>query len=59
MEFVFGVPAALFLVTLVVGGLTGRVRMSSCCAIADPRKDLRMRSAFEDESPPAAAGRNT
>jgi hypothetical protein len=49
MAYVFGVPALLFLVTLVYGGLTGRVRLSSCCAVADPAKDLRMRAAFEDD----------
>jgi hypothetical protein len=39
----------LFLVALVYGGLTGRVRMTSCCAVADPARDLRMRAAFEDD----------
>ena len=32
-----------FLVLLVVGGLTGRVRARGCCA-PDPGKDLRMRT---------------
>ena len=48
MAYVFGVPVLLFLVALVYGGLTGRVRMSSCCSIADPSQDLRMRGAFEN-----------
>ena len=52
MQYVFGVPAVVFLVVLVYGGLTGRVRLSSCCAVADPRKDLRMRGAFEDAETP-------
>lgn len=48
MAYVFGVPVLLFLVALVYGGITGRVRMSSCCAAADPSKDLRMRGASTD-----------
>jgi len=48
MAYVFGIPALVFLVLLVYGGLTGRVRLTSCCAVADPSKDLRMRGAFED-----------
>ncbi len=51
MAYVFGIPALVFLVLLVDGGLTGRVRLTSCCAVADPRRDLRMRAAFEDEDP--------
>jgi len=51
MAYVFGVPAVVFLVVLVYGGLTGRIRLSSCCAVADPRQDLRMRAAFEDLDP--------
>jgi hypothetical protein len=49
MQYVFGVPVLLFLVALVYGGVTGRVRMTSCCAVADPAKDLRMRAGFEDD----------
>ena len=49
MQYVFGVPVLLFLVAIVYGGLTGRVRMTSCCAVADPARDLRMRAAFEDD----------
>lgn len=37
-----------FVSLLVVGSLTGRVRVKPCCA-ADPRHDLRMRAAFEDD----------
>jgi hypothetical protein len=49
MAYVFAVPVLLFLVALAYGGLTGRVRLSSCCAVADPARDLRMRAAFEDD----------
>jgi hypothetical protein len=48
MQYVFGVPVALFLVALVYGGLTGRVRLTSCCALADPARDLRMRGADDE-----------
>jgi hypothetical protein len=49
VAYVIGIPVLVFLVALVYGGLTGRVTMTSCCSIADPRRDLRMRAAFEDE----------
>lgn len=38
-----------FVVALIFGAVTGRVRLSGCCTPADPRRDLRMRAAFEDE----------
>ena len=47
---VVGVLVLAFGVLLAVGGITGRVKARNCCAIADPRHDLRMRAAFEDES---------
>ena len=56
MQFVFGVPVLLFLVALVYGGLTGRVRLTSCCAVADPSRDLRMRAAFEDDDHSLSSG---
>jgi hypothetical protein len=43
------VPLIAFVAFLVVGALTGRVTMQSCCSVADPRRDLRMRAAFDDE----------
>ena len=52
MAYVFGIPALVLLVVLVYGGLTGRVRLTSCRAVADPRRDLRMRPAFEDDALP-------
>ena len=48
MGYVVGIPVLVFLLVLAYGGITGRVRLSSCCAVADPRRDLRMRGAFED-----------
>lgn len=47
MAHLVAIPVALFLITVVVGGLTGRVRTSACCSDADPSRDLRMRAAFE------------
>ena len=51
MVYVLGSLAALFLVLVVVGAVTGRVEGRSCCTVADPRRDARMRAAFEDDSP--------
>jgi hypothetical protein len=39
----------LFLVVLVAAAATGRARVRSCCGVADPEKDLRMRAAFVDD----------
>ena len=53
MHYIAGIPVVLFLVALCFGGLTGRIRLSgSCCAVADPRRDIRMRAAFEDDQNP-------
>jgi hypothetical protein len=57
MAYVFGVPVLLFLVALAYGGLTRRVRLSSCCGVADPARDLRMRAAFEDDGTPGRSPR--
>jgi hypothetical protein len=53
MVEVLGAVVAVFGVLLVVGGITGRIKVSSCCGIADPRNDLRMRGAFDDDRVPA------
>jgi hypothetical protein len=57
MVYVLGGAVLVFLVVLAYGGLTGRVRMTSCCAVADPRRDLRMRAAFEDDDSPEPSPR--
>lgn len=49
MQYAVGGFVALFLLALVVGAVTGRVRARSCCTPTDPRRDLRMRGAFDDE----------
>jgi len=48
MTWVFAVPVIAFLVFLVVGSVTGHVKLKSCCSIADPHCDARMRDAFLD-----------
>jgi len=53
VTFVLGGVAAVFVVSLLFGAITGRIRMRGCCAVADPAKDLRMRAAFEDEDAPS------
>ena len=53
MEIVVATLIALPLLALVVGALSGRVRLTSCCATSDPSRDLRMRAAFESDQPPA------
>ena len=54
MPYVLGALAVMFLGFAVLGAATGRITMNSCCAVADPSRDLRMRDAFE--TPPAEIG---
>lgn len=42
MIYVIGVLVAIFLVLLIVGAVTGRVKARHCCAPADADQDLRM-----------------
>lgn len=51
VELVLGGVVIAFLVFMVVGAVTGRVKVQSCCSLSatDPRRDLRMTTAFEDE----------
>lgn len=51
MAIVLGSLVAAFAALLLIGALTGRVKVKSCCAVADPRKDLRMRAAFSADDP--------
>ena len=55
IEYVIGGVVIAFLVVLVVGAVTGRVKSRSCCSVADPRQDLRMRGAFEGEASPPSS----
>lgn len=52
MIYLLGGVVVLFILVCVVGAVTGRVELRSCCTVADPRRDARMRAAFEDDSPP-------
>lgn len=52
MEIVIAILIAVPLVALVIGALTERVRLTSCCATSDPSRDPRMRAAFESDRPP-------
>ena len=49
MIYILGGVVAVFVVLLLVAAVTGRLRVSACCAVADPAKDLRMRAAFDDD----------
>ena len=49
MAFVLGAVAAIFLLVLLIAAITGHLRTGSCCTVADPANDLRMRAAFEDD----------
>jgi hypothetical protein len=48
MAEILGFVLVAFMLMLAVGGLTGRVRAQSCCGAGDARRDLRMRSAFDE-----------
>jgi hypothetical protein len=48
MLIALGVVVAVFTVVLAIDALTGRVQATSCCSIADPRRDLRMQDAFAE-----------
>lgn len=39
----------LFLALLVIGAVTGKVKIRSCCSGGDASRDKRMRAAFEEE----------
>jgi hypothetical protein len=43
-------------VALAAGSWQNRKQPKSCCAVADPRRDLRMRAAFEDAQAPSGPG---
>ena len=49
VAYLLAAAVVTFLVVLVVGALTGRVKLQSCCAVADASQDLRMRAAYSHE----------
>ena len=51
MEYVAGALVIVLALILLVGALTRRVQVTSCCSLSDPARDLRMRAAFENDAP--------
>ncbi len=51
MAYVIGVAFLATVALLVFASNPGRTRVHSCCAVADPRSDLRMRAAFTGDHP--------
>lgn len=49
MQFVLAFVVLAFIVAITTLAVTGRLKVRSCCAVADPSRDLRMRGAFDDE----------
>jgi len=49
MRYLIAAPIVLGMLALAVGALSGKVRARSCCSIADPRLDPRMRGAEPDQ----------
>jgi hypothetical protein len=49
MTTVLAVAVIMFMVAAVAVLVTGRATLRSCCSVADPRRDSRMRGAFTDE----------
>ena len=45
MRFLLGGLVSVATLALAIGALTGRVKVRSCCAVADPARDLRMRGS--------------
>lgn len=37
-----GSVVVLYAITLLIGVVSGRVKLKSCCTISDPERDLRM-----------------
>ena len=50
MEYVADGLGVELLRLLLVGMLTQSIRVTTCCSLADPARDLRMRAAFENDS---------
>jgi hypothetical protein len=48
VQLVLGGLVVVAMLILLAGALSGRVRVRSCCAVSDPRCDLRMRGAFTE-----------
>lgn len=42
MRYLLGGLIVGFMIFMLIGGLTGRLKAESCCVVADPAKDVRM-----------------
>ena len=47
VRFFLGGLVSLFTLTLFIGAITGRVKMTNCCSAGDPSQDLRMNPKFD------------
>jgi len=45
MRYLLGGLVVAFMLFMLIGGLSGRLRAKSCCNIGDPKQDARMRGA--------------
>lgn len=52
MAYIIGAVFLAVVALLVFASRTGRMQAHSCCVVADPRRDLRMRAAFTDDESP-------
>gem|GEM_PF-6174509 len=52
MRYLLGGLVIAFIFIMLIGGLTGRFRARSCCSVADPASDSRMRDVFETSQAP-------
>jgi hypothetical protein len=43
VRYVIGGIVVLYMLIMLVGMVTGRVKVKSCCVVSDPSKDARMR----------------
>ncbi len=52
MLVLLGIVVIGFVAFVLIGAFTGRVKAESCCSLSasDPRRDLRMAPAFEDDA---------
>jgi hypothetical protein len=51
MHLVLGILAFGFLVVIVIGGVTGRLSMRSCCSPVPLEMDLRLNPAIDPGRP--------
>jgi hypothetical protein len=42
MRYLIGGLVVVFMIVMLVGGLTGRFKAKSCCVTSEPAKDARM-----------------